>query len=230
MINTVKIQGTGFLVNGTMSVPNAQGNRHYRKVQDWLIGKTADWKAVEQQHIAETNTYDNWVAIQSYETNLATYQADLAAYNAWTPGAETEQPIEPTAVVKPQGYYTQIEVDESIVEHDDWVVLQSAFVSEEGSVFSLPEPELKQRPLGITEPTVITLPAPVPNTPDPEFTQAEIDQKVIDDNNAQVAQELADLDKASIRDIREWIAAQPSAPQMLKGREVAAVSKRSEML
>jgi len=36
MINTVKIQGSGYLVNGSMSVPNDTGNRHYQEVQDWI--------------------------------------------------------------------------------------------------------------------------------------------------------------------------------------------------
>jgi len=36
MIETVKIQGDGYLVNGTMSVPNTEGNRHYQEVLAWL--------------------------------------------------------------------------------------------------------------------------------------------------------------------------------------------------
>ena len=35
-IETVKTQGNGYLVNGSMSVPNAPGNRHYQMVQDWI--------------------------------------------------------------------------------------------------------------------------------------------------------------------------------------------------
>ena len=35
-IETVKIQGDGHLVNGSMSVPSATGNRHYQMVQDWI--------------------------------------------------------------------------------------------------------------------------------------------------------------------------------------------------
>jgi hypothetical protein len=36
MINIVKIQGNGYLVNGNMSVPIAEGNRHYKEVLEWL--------------------------------------------------------------------------------------------------------------------------------------------------------------------------------------------------
>jgi hypothetical protein len=36
-ILTVKIQGQGYLLNGTMSVPgNAQGNREYELIKQWL--------------------------------------------------------------------------------------------------------------------------------------------------------------------------------------------------
>ena len=36
MINTVKIQGVGYLVNGSMSVPSSEGNRHYQGIQEWI--------------------------------------------------------------------------------------------------------------------------------------------------------------------------------------------------
>ena len=107
MINTVKLQGNGYLVNDSMTVPNSSGNRHWQAVQQWIS---------------------------------------------------------------------------------------------EG------------------------------NTPELEFTQIEIDQKVIQDNNSQITQELAVLDRASIRDIREWIAKQLDAPQMLKDREAQAIAKRSSFL
>ena len=36
MIETVKIQGQGYLLNGTMSVPKADGNRDYEEIKLWL--------------------------------------------------------------------------------------------------------------------------------------------------------------------------------------------------
>ena len=37
-IQTVKIQGQGYLLNGTMSVPgNADGNREYELIKQWLL-------------------------------------------------------------------------------------------------------------------------------------------------------------------------------------------------
>ena len=35
-ILTVKIQGQGYLLNGTMSVPKADGNREYELIKQWL--------------------------------------------------------------------------------------------------------------------------------------------------------------------------------------------------
>jgi len=43
MINKVKIQGNGYLVNGNMSVPKAEGNRHYREILEAIKGGTEDY-------------------------------------------------------------------------------------------------------------------------------------------------------------------------------------------
>ena len=36
-IQTVKIQGQGYLLNGTISVPKADGNREYKLIKQWLL-------------------------------------------------------------------------------------------------------------------------------------------------------------------------------------------------
>lgn len=56
---------------------------------------------------------------------------------------------------------------------------------------------------------------------------AKLLQDSNDAANAIIAAELLALDVASIRDLREWVVAQPTAPQALKGREAAAVAKRA---
>ena len=38
----VKIQGEGYLVNDEMSVPKADGNRHYELVKEWLLTNTPE--------------------------------------------------------------------------------------------------------------------------------------------------------------------------------------------
>jgi len=35
-IQTVKLLDSGYLVNGNMSVPEAEGNRHYQQILDWI--------------------------------------------------------------------------------------------------------------------------------------------------------------------------------------------------
>jgi len=37
MIETVKKQGDGYLLNGNMSVPSAAENRHFRLIQAWIL-------------------------------------------------------------------------------------------------------------------------------------------------------------------------------------------------
>ena len=35
-IRTVKLQDDGYLLNGSMSVPNDEGNRDYQDIQEWV--------------------------------------------------------------------------------------------------------------------------------------------------------------------------------------------------
>ena len=57
MINTVKIQGEGYLVNGTMSVPNAEGNRHYKEVLEWIAeGNTPEPMDIPEVQIPQVVT------------------------------------------------------------------------------------------------------------------------------------------------------------------------------
>lgn len=55
--------------------------------------------------------------------------------------------------------------------------------------------------------------------------QAEIDAE----ETAAAAAELAAIDLASIRGIREWVAAQPGAPVVILEREAAAITARARM-
>ena len=64
---------------------------------------------------------------------------------------------------------------------------------------------------------------------EPFETSEEINVRETAEANALIHQELEDLDNESIRDIREWIASQPNAPQGLKDREAAAISARGRL-
>jgi hypothetical protein len=59
----------------------------------------------------------------------------------------------------------------------------------------------------------------------PPKTQAETDAE----DSAAAKAELAALDLASIRSIREYIAAKPDAPQILKDKEAAAALARARV-
>ena len=49
-IQTVKIQGQGYLLNNTMSVPKADGNREYELIKQWLAeGNTPEPEFTEAE-------------------------------------------------------------------------------------------------------------------------------------------------------------------------------------
>ena len=48
-IETVKIQGNGYLLNGTMSVPKADGNREYELIKEWLKDNTPEPEFTEEE-------------------------------------------------------------------------------------------------------------------------------------------------------------------------------------
>lgn len=63
-IQTVKTQGQGYLLNGTMSVPKADGNREYELIKQWIAeGNGAEFTDEELQitsinkQIQEAKTY-----------------------------------------------------------------------------------------------------------------------------------------------------------------------------
>ena len=82
-IETVKIQGDGWLVNGSMSVPNAGGNSDYHDVQDWIAeGNTPDPEFTDaeiadnaQQEINQENLAyladTDWYVIRKADTGMA---------------------------------------------------------------------------------------------------------------------------------------------------------------
>ena len=65
-IQTVKIQGQSYLLNGTMSVPKADGNKEYELIKQWLAeGNTPEEEFTEEElqitsinkQIQEAKTY-----------------------------------------------------------------------------------------------------------------------------------------------------------------------------
>lgn len=93
MINTVKIQSEGYLVNGYLSVPNSPSNKHYQEVQEWIAqGNTPEPEftqaELDQQAIDTTNAESraylastDWYVIRQQETGVAIPQDILDARN-----------------------------------------------------------------------------------------------------------------------------------------------------
>ena len=86
MIETVKLQGENYLVNGTLSVPKAEGNRHYKLVQEWIAeGNTPEPEFTEaelveqenQKKIAEAQAYlssTDWIVTKIAELKDASLE------------------------------------------------------------------------------------------------------------------------------------------------------------
>ena len=70
-IKSVKIQGNGYLLNGTMSVPMADGNREYELIKLWIAeGNTPEPEFTEAE-IVEQNKQMSITAVQTMLDNAA---------------------------------------------------------------------------------------------------------------------------------------------------------------
>lgn len=71
-IQTVKTQGQGYFLNGTMSVPKADGNREYELIKQWLSeGNTPEPEFTEEELLKQKQ--DKFRA----ERNLLLDKADI---------------------------------------------------------------------------------------------------------------------------------------------------------
>ncbi len=102
-IETVKIQSGGWLVNGSLSVPNDPSNRYYKEVQTWLETNTPDPEftqaELDQQKISAIEAalqaeldkeavslgYDSINTVVSYadEPAVVQFQTDGQSFRAW---------------------------------------------------------------------------------------------------------------------------------------------------
>lgn len=81
-IQTVKIQGQVYLLNGIMSVPKAEGNREYELIKQWLLeGNTPEPEFAEEElierelqvKINKANQYlkdTDWVSVYKLRHDL----------------------------------------------------------------------------------------------------------------------------------------------------------------
>lgn len=68
-IQSVKIQGNGYLLNGFMLVPQANGNREYEAIKEWLA----------EGNIPEPEFTEAEIAQQELEAKIAEAKAYLAS-------------------------------------------------------------------------------------------------------------------------------------------------------
>ena len=89
-IKSVKIQGEGYLLNGAMSVPKADGNIEYELIKEWLKDNTPEPEFTEAEiaqqeleaKIAEAKAYlastDFKMTVDYYATMTAEQQEELS--------------------------------------------------------------------------------------------------------------------------------------------------------
>lgn len=75
-IQTVKIKGNGYLINGSISVPKVDGNRHYEVIKEWLLTNTADDEFTQ----AELDQQAKDIRISEIDARL--FEIDIASVRA----------------------------------------------------------------------------------------------------------------------------------------------------
>ena len=92
-IKSVKIQGEGYLVNGSLSVPKADGNRHYEDLKVWLESNTPEPEFTPEEILAQEQAtfraernqlldevVDHYQKPLVWETLTAEKQEEIRAY------------------------------------------------------------------------------------------------------------------------------------------------------
>ena len=96
MIQTVKLQGSGYLLNGIMHVPKADGNSEYELIKQWLsegntpepefteaelAEQTKQSRIAELKHLLASTDYKDLPNYQPKEGESK--EAIIAERNAW---------------------------------------------------------------------------------------------------------------------------------------------------
>lgn len=94
-IESVKLQSNGWLLNGTMSVPDAAGNKEFEAIKEWLKSNTPEPEFTQEElnqqainkQIAEYQTYlnntdhkmlNNYVSKANEDLNAIITQRNIA--------------------------------------------------------------------------------------------------------------------------------------------------------
>ena len=70
-IKSVKVSGNGYLLNGTMSVPKADGNREYELIKLWIADGNTPEPEYTEAELAEQNKQTLITAVQNMLDNAA---------------------------------------------------------------------------------------------------------------------------------------------------------------
>ena len=68
-IKTVKIQGQGYLLNETMSVPKADGNREYELIKQWLSEGNIPEEEFTEEELAKQEFHNQILEAKEYLTD-----------------------------------------------------------------------------------------------------------------------------------------------------------------
>ena len=70
-IKTVKIQGQGYLLNETMSVPKADGNREYELIKQWLAEGNIPEEEFTEEELAKQEFHNQILEAKAYLTSTS---------------------------------------------------------------------------------------------------------------------------------------------------------------
>ena len=83
MISTVKIQGQGYLLNGTMHVPKADGNSDYELIKQWIAeGNMPEPEFTDEEVAAK-------LVVETYNTTKAAKELALNSITVITTNGNT---------------------------------------------------------------------------------------------------------------------------------------------
>ena len=89
MIETVKIQGQGYLLNNTMSVPKANGNREYELIKQWLAEGNTPEPEFTDEELAQQELEVKIVEAKTYLASTD-FKMTVDYYAALTPEQQEE--------------------------------------------------------------------------------------------------------------------------------------------
>lgn len=116
MIETVKIQADieqpetliGYLVNGNMSVPLAEGNRHYNEVQEWIGSETIIGTPASEDYQPEVGTPASEDYVPDSDPQIGTPPSEDWQPQTGTPASEDYEVI----INVPEPAYTVQEIQD----------------------------------------------------------------------------------------------------------------------